>query len=123
MRDERGLYELIALLGFQCGLSWRVVLARGDALRAAFEGFDADIVAAYDFADVDRLMADVDIVRNRRKILAAIRNAQATVRLQKDGGLGQVVWSARPFGDLRPASIGRAPSRCPRIRRTRSATA
>ena len=81
VRDARGVYERITLEGFQSGLSWATILRKRPAFRAAFAGFDPEAVAAFDEADVARLMADAGIVRNRRKIDAAITNAAATVAL------------------------------------------
>lgn len=113
IRDEAGLYELIALLGFQAGLSWHTVLARREALRETFDGFLPEKVAGYDAADVARLMSDARIIRNRRKILAAIHNAQATLALREQGGLVAVVWAASPGVVKQPASIHDVPHRSP----------
>ena len=98
VRDARGVYERITLEGFQSGLSWATILRKRPAFRAAFAGFDPEAVAAFDEADVARLLADAGIVRNRRKIDAAITNAAATVALAKAGeDLGELVWSFRPI--------------------------
>lgn len=113
IRDEAGLYELIALLGFQAGLSWRAVLARREALRQAFDGFLPDVVSGYSAADVGRLINDTRIIRNRRKILAAIQNAQATLALRGQDGLVKAVWSAQPSSVQQPTSIHDAPDRSP----------
>ena len=96
VRDERGLFERLSLEAFQSGLSWATILRKRPAFRAAFDDFDPDAVAAYDDRDVERLMADAGIVRNRRKIDATITNARATVALREDGGLVDLVWSFRP---------------------------
>ncbi|WP_052462203.1 DNA-3-methyladenine glycosylase I [Nigerium massiliense] len=97
VRDAQGVYERIVLEGFQSGLSWETVLRKRPAFRAAFSGFDPAAVAAFTERDVERLLADPGIVRNRRKIEAAITNARATVRLSEDGDdLGALVWSFRP---------------------------
>ncbi len=96
VRDERGLFERIALEGFQAGLSWATVLRKRPAFRAAFAGFDPDAVAAFGEADVERLLADAGIIRNRQKIEATIGNARAVVALREDGGLARLVWSFRP---------------------------
>src|SRR5699024_7554892 len=66
VRDERGVFERISLEAFQSGLSWATILRKRPAFRAAFDGFDPDIVAAYGSGDVSRLLADTSIVRNRR---------------------------------------------------------
>lgn len=74
--DPRMLWEMLMLEGFQAGLSWQIVLNKRAGFRAAFAGFDPAIVAAFDDADVERLMADPGIVRARAKIVATIRGAQ-----------------------------------------------
>lgn len=93
---ETAYLERLTLEAFQSGLSWSTILAKRPAFREAFAGFDADAVAAYDEADVERLMADARIVRNRRKIDAAITNARATVALRPDGGLAELVHRFAP---------------------------
>ena len=79
-------FERLTLEAFQSGLSWATILRKRPAFRAAFDGFDPEAVAAYDDADVARLMADAGIVRNRAKVLAAIANAGATVALRAADG-------------------------------------
>jgi DNA-3-methyladenine glycosylase I len=76
LRDPRALWETLVLDGFQAGLSWRTILHKRAAFRAAFAGFDPVVVARFDAADVDRLMADAGIVRSRAKIMAAIGSAR-----------------------------------------------
>jgi DNA-3-methyladenine glycosylase I len=76
-------FERLSLEAFQSGLSWATILRKRPAFRAAFDGFDPDRVAAYDDADVERLMADAGIVRNRAKVLAAIANAGALVAFEQ----------------------------------------
>ncbi|GMA33282.1 DNA-3-methyladenine glycosylase I [Litorihabitans aurantiacus] len=83
--DERELLERLALEAFQSGLSWITVLRKRDAFRAAFADFDPAVVAAYDDADVERLMADAGIVRNRAKITATIAGARAVVAMHERG--------------------------------------
>src|SRR5262249_9146504 len=73
--DERGLFERLSLEAFQSGLSWRTILARRDAFRVAFAGFQADVLARYGEHDVDRLLGDSSIIRNRAKIEATLANA------------------------------------------------
>jgi DNA-3-methyladenine glycosylase I len=80
--DERGLFERTSLEAFQSGLSWRTILAKRDAFRAAFAGFDPDAVACFGDADVARLLDNAGIVRNRAKIEATLANARATVALR-----------------------------------------
>src|SRR5690349_24707932 len=85
VRDERHLFELLVLEGAQAGLAWSTILRKRDGYRAAFSGFDVRAVAAYDEADVARLLADPGIVRNRAKVAAAIGNGQATLALYEAG--------------------------------------
>src|SRR6185503_916961 len=75
VRDEPGLYERLCLEGFQSGLSWLTILRKLEAFRAAFAGFDPEIVARFGERDVERLLSDAGIVRHRGKIEAAIANA------------------------------------------------
>ncbi len=93
---ESAYLERLTLEAFQSGLSWSTILNKRPAFRAAFAGFDADAVAAFDDADRARLMADAGIVRNRAKIDAAITNAAATVALRDAGGLESFVLSFAP---------------------------
>ncbi len=111
VRDERGMFERISLEAFQSGLSWATILRKRPAFRAAFDGFDPDAVAAYDERDVERLMGDAGIVRNRRKVEATITNARATVALRADGGLVALVWSFRPGETPAPTSYDEVPTR------------
>ena len=103
IHDERSLFELLCLEGFQAGLSWITILRKREAFRAAFQGFDPDIVAAYTEGDVDRLLGDASIVRHRGKITATIGNAQAVLAMAEAGtSLEQVVWSHAPAPRKRP---------------------
>lgn len=111
VRDERGLFERLSLEAFQSGLSWATILRKRPAFRAAFDDFDPDRVAGYGPADVDRLMADAAIVRNRRKVEATIANAAATVALRADGGLADLVWSYQP----ERTPVPRTPAEVPTI--------
>ena len=100
VRDERGVFERLSLEVFQAGLSWGTVLRKRGAFRIAFDGFEPDVVGVYGSDDIERLLADASIIRNRRKILATITNAQATVALRDapdvDGGLAGLFWSYQP---------------------------
>ncbi len=96
VRGERALYERITLEAFQSGLSWLTILRKRAGFRAAFADFDADVVAQYDEADVERLMADAAIVRNQAKIRAAVTNARAVRALRDEGGLDAFFWSFAP---------------------------
>ncbi|WP_244192462.1 DNA-3-methyladenine glycosylase I [Dietzia lutea] len=113
VRDEAGLYERLVLEGFQSGLSWVTILRKRPAFREAFAGFDPDAVAAFGEDDIARLMADARIVRNRRKIDAAIANARAVVALRSEGGLVELVWSYRPERTPEPRTMDEVPSRSP----------
>lgn len=79
--DERGIFEALSLEAFQVGLSWRTILARREAFRRAFEGFDPERVAAFTNQDVARLLQDEEIIRNERKIRAVISNARLALRM------------------------------------------
>jgi DNA-3-methyladenine glycosylase I len=115
VRDERGLFERISLEAFQSGLSWATILRKRPAFRAAFDDFDPGAVAEYGERDVERLMNDAGIVRNRRKIDATITNARATVRLRDDpdGDLAAFVWSFRPDETPRPRTLAEVPTTSP----------
>jgi DNA-3-methyladenine glycosylase I len=113
VHGERALYERITLEAFQSGLSWLTILRRREGFRAAFAGFDPDRVAEYDEDDVARLLADPGIIRNRAKIVAAVTNARAVVRLREDGGLDQLVWSFAPTPRSRPAALSDVPAVTP----------
>ena len=93
---EAAYLERLTLEAFQSGLSWLTILNKREAFREVFAGFDADVVAAFDEADFDRLMGDARIVRNRLKVRAAITNAGATVGLRERGGLEDFVRSFAP---------------------------
>jgi DNA-3-methyladenine glycosylase I len=88
-RDERYLYEMLVLEAAQSGLSWATILHKREGYRAAFAGFDVERVAAFGPADVDRLLGDAGIVRNRLKVDSAIDNARRVVEL---GGLAGLLW-------------------------------
>lgn len=81
--DERGIFEALSLEAFQVGLSWRTILARREAFRRAFEGFDPERVAAFTNQDVARLLQDEEIIRNERKIRAVISNARLALRMRE----------------------------------------
>ncbi len=84
-RDSRALWEKLVLDGFQAGLSWITILRKRDAFRAAFQGFDPAVIAAWGEEDVARLLADPGIIRSRSKIRATIGNAQAYLAMQGRG--------------------------------------
>jgi DNA-3-methyladenine glycosylase I len=114
VRGDAALYEKLCLEAFQSGLAWITILRKREAFRAAFAGFDAEVVAAYGAKDRARLMADVGIVRNNAKVDAAIANAAAVLRMRDAGGLDELVWSHRPTGRRRaPRSFADVPAKTP----------
>src|SRR5205823_4221699 len=86
LHDDRALFELLTLEGAQAGLSWSTILRRRDGYRRAFADFDPHIVAAFDLSDVQRLLNDIGIIRNRQKIASTIENARRVLALQDDSG-------------------------------------
>lgn len=114
LRDSGALFERITLEAFQSGLSWLIILRKRENFRAAFDGFDVERVARYTGHDVERLMSDVGIVRNRSKIEATIANAQAVVDLTDAGGdLAEMLWSFAPAARPRPADLSEVPATSP----------
>jgi len=114
VHGEAALLERIALEGFQSGLSWLTVLRKRPAFREVFHDFDPDRVAAFTQADVDRLMGDARIIRNRMKIEATVANARAVVALHDSGRtLDELVWSFAPVDRdeaARPSSFADVPA-------------
>ncbi|SLN22092.1 DNA-3-methyladenine glycosylase 1 [Roseovarius litorisediminis] len=90
--DSRTLWEKLILDGFQAGLSWITILKKRDNFRAAFQGFDPDIIARWGEDDVLRLLADPGIIRHRGKIEATIGNARAWQRIEIDKGFDRYLW-------------------------------
>jgi DNA-3-methyladenine glycosylase I len=84
-RDPRALWEKLMLDGFQAGLAWITVLRKRDAFRAAFEGFEPEVVAGYGEAEVERLVVDAGIIRSRAKIEATIGGARAYLEMREAG--------------------------------------
>ncbi len=113
IRDERGLFERLSLEAFQSGLSWVTILRKRESFRAAFADFDPDTVAAFDDDDVERLMGDAGIVRNRAKVNATITNAAATVALRAEGGLADFLWSFQPADTPVPIRYADVPTSSP----------
>jgi DNA-3-methyladenine glycosylase I len=94
LHDDRALFELLILEGFQAGLSWRTVLHKRDRFRLVFDGFDPELVAAFDPARIEQLMADTGIIRNRLKINAAVTNARSYLVVQEQhGSFSKYLWS------------------------------
>ena len=122
VRDERGLFERLCLEGFQAGLSWSTILNKRERFREVFHGFDVDRVAAMTDADVERLLQDAGIVRNRAKILATRKNAVATIDaagrrwprgfIAASGPTRPRAARARPRCRPSRPSRGRCPRRC-----------
>jgi DNA-3-methyladenine glycosylase I len=114
VHDDRKLFEFLVLEGAQAGLSWFTILKRREGYRAAFDGFDATRVAAYGQADVERLLNDPGIIRNRAKVASAIQNAKAFLKVQEEfGSFDAYIWR---FVDGRPivnafAAMGEIPAR------------
>ena len=109
---EAGVFERLSLEAFQSGLSWRTILAKRPAFRAAFAGFSIDAVAQFGPDDEARLLADAGIVRNRAKIAAAIANARAAQRVPE--GLSALLWSFAPTTPRpRPATLADVPATSP----------
>jgi DNA-3-methyladenine glycosylase I len=95
--DDQRLFEKICLEGFQSGLSWRTILNKRDAFRAAFAGFDFHQVARFTERDVERLLGDAGIVRHRGKIEAAIHNAARAIEMvEQEGSLAAYFWRHEP---------------------------
>ena len=93
LHDDRLLFEFLVLEGAQAGLSWLTILRKREGYREAFAGFHPEVVAAFGQADVERLVADPGIVRNRLKIQSAIDNARAFLRVQEEfGSFDAYVW-------------------------------
>lgn len=107
--DDIALYEKICLEGFQAGMAWITILRKREAFRRAFEGFDFRRVAQYTEQDIERLMADPGIVRNRAKIVSTINNAlRACELVDETGSLAAWLWSFEPAADERPAVVDMA---------------
>jgi DNA-3-methyladenine glycosylase I len=111
LRDSAALFERVSLEAFQSGLSWLIILRKREDFRRVFGGFDPQVVASYTDRDVDRLMADASIVRNRAKIEATIANARAVIELDVD--LGELLWSFAPPPRPRPADLSQVPAVTP----------
>ena len=113
LHGDRQLFEKLSLEGFQAGLSWITILRRRPTFRTAFAGFDIDAVAAFDQRDVERLMNDPGIIRNRAKIEATISNARVTQQLVagSPGALDELLWGfAPPPRAAAPASFAELPA-------------
>lgn len=112
--DEAALFERLMLESFQAGLSWSTILRKRENFRRAFDGWDAERVVAYTAADIERLMADPGIIRNRLKIEATIRNARCFLNVQQEiGSFDTYLWSfvgGAPFRQPAPATLADIPA-------------
>ena len=111
LHGDTELFERLSLEAFQSGLSWLIILRKREGFRAAFAGFDPARVAEFDDTDVERLLGDSGIVRNRAKILATVANARATIAL--DVPLGKLLWSFASPPRSRPATVHDIPATSP----------
>jgi DNA-3-methyladenine glycosylase I len=92
--DDKHLFEMLTLEGAQAGLSWSTILNKREGYRRAFAGFDPEAVARFQPKDVERLLQDPGIVRNRLKVESAISNARCVLEVQEaDGSLAEYLWS------------------------------
>ena len=106
LADDQRIFEKICLEGFQSGLSWLTILRKRENFRRAFSSFDIATVARFDDRDLERLLLDPGIVRNRAKIAATINNAQRSVALIEEfGSLAAYVWSFEPDATSRPEPL------------------
>ena len=93
VHDDRLLFEFLTLEGAQAGLSWLTILKRREGYRKAFDDFDVERIANYTQNDIDRLLADEGIIRNRLKVQSTIRNAQGTLKIREEhGSLDAFLW-------------------------------
>src|SRR4051794_10571893 len=109
LHGDRALFEKMALEGFQAGLSWITILRKRPRFREVFDGFDPAVVAAFSDEDVERLMQDAGIIRNRAKILATIGNARLVVDMA-EGELDALMWSFAPPAGPRPRDFSDVPA-------------
>lgn len=93
LHDEPRLFQMLTLEGAQAGLSWSTILHKREGYRHAFAAFDPETVAAFTERDVERLLGDASIVRNRLKVRSAVDNARAVVALRGETTLDQLLWS------------------------------
>lgn len=114
LHGDRPLFEKLCLEGFQAGLSWIAILRRRPAFRGAFGGFDPEVLAGWDDDDVERLMQDAGIIRNRNKIEATLGNARVLrnlVAADGEGALDRLVWGfAPPPRARRPETLDELPA-------------
>ena len=115
--DDRKLFEMLILEGFQAGLSWSTILARRESFRRAFDDWDVERIAAYGPDDIARLMADPGIIRNRLKVEGAIKNARAFLEAcEEHGAFDPYIWSfvgGAPLDRPAPESFEQVPATTP----------
>ena len=111
LRGDVALFERMSLEAFQSGLSWAIILRKREGFRAAFSGFDPATVAGFGSADVERLLADAAIVRNRLKIEATIHNARTLMAL--DSSFTDLLWSFAPSDHPAPKRLADVPATTP----------
>ncbi|MBD3343934.1 MAG: DNA-3-methyladenine glycosylase I [Chitinivibrionales bacterium] len=103
VHDDKKLFEMLILEGFQAGLSWITILKRRENFRTAFDNWDWNKIARYDTKDFDRLMNDAGIIRNRLKIKSAINNAQRFIEVRKEfGTFDRYMWQFTNYTTSRP---------------------
>jgi DNA-3-methyladenine glycosylase I len=116
LHDDQKLFEFLVLEGFQAGLSWAIVLKKREAFRKAFDGFDPSKVVRFTSEDIERLMQNPEIIRNRRKIEATINNARCFLRIQEEfGSFDRYIWE---FVNFKPVvnqfeTLAELPARTP----------
>jgi DNA-3-methyladenine glycosylase I len=108
--DERGLYEKLCLECLQSGLSWSLILRKRDGIRDALAAFAPDAVAAFGRKEIEGLLKDPRVIRNRRKLEAIVQNARATVAMRDQTPLPELVWSFRPPRRKVPRAYADMPS-------------
>ena len=115
-RDSRALWEKLVLDGFQAGLSWITILRKREGFREAFQGFDPEVIARYDAADVERLLQNPGIIRSRAKIEATISSARIYLAMMENGDdFSEFVWGFTDGATLvnHPQGIGEVPAETP----------
>ncbi|MBL7033254.1 MAG: DNA-3-methyladenine glycosylase I [Candidatus Delongbacteria bacterium] len=116
VHDDRKLFEMLVLEAAQAGLSWLTILKKRENYRAAIDEFDPELIARYETDDIERLMADAGIVRNRLKIESAIRNARAALKIREEfGSLDRFLWGLIPEAPLQNSweQMSEIPARTP----------
>lgn len=109
--SEQEVFEKICLEGFQVGLAWKLVLQRRPLLRRLFHDFDVDRCTELSDAELEQILTTEGMIRNRRKVMAVRKNAQATVALRSQGGLVAFVEQFRPADHVQPRDISEIPAK------------